>query len=77
MPTMTPFRGFVHFYHEISQYIMMYHSNPCQTMMASIFCYFSSFSSKVLKSPYGFIEKIYKKNCKKVLSYGFIYGILQ
>ena len=61
MPTMTPFRGFVHFYHEISQYIMMYHSNPCQTMMASIFCYFSSISSKVLKSPYEFIEKNFTK----------------
>ena len=60
MPTMTPFRGFIHFYHEISQYIMMYHSNPFQTMMASIFCYFS-FSSKVLKSPYEFTEKILQK----------------
>ena len=61
MPTMTPFRGFIHFYPEISQYIMMYHSNPFQTMMASIFCYFSSFSSKVLKSPYEFTEKILQK----------------
>ena len=50
-----------YFYHEISQYIMMYHSNPCQTMMASIFYYFPSISSKVLKSPYKFIEKILQK----------------
>lgn len=51
MPMIGPFRGFYDFYHEILQYIMMYHSNPCQTMMAIIFYRFSSFSSKVLKSP--------------------------
>ena len=37
MPMIGPFRGFCDFYHEILQYIMMYHSNPCQTMMAIIF----------------------------------------
>ncbi len=61
MPTMAPFRGFVHFYHEISQYIMMYHANPWQNRITMFLRLLSPFFFKVLKSPYEFIEKILQK----------------
>lgn len=51
-------RGFAISSHELSQYILIYHSNPCQSMMAPIFYIFPLFSFKVLKSPWYFDEKI-------------------